>query len=196
MAWAVLAPPSHVPLPVAANACTVTRWSCTVLHLWLAMQPGQPGCVLDPFLMPPPFPEGRASSPWSVAWWCFRLRSVCRILASCFSSSWIFALCLWMGHIFNRAPRWAPNVPSGWLDHPRVSHDNHTPTSLCLGSCFPSIKHSVPAKTKGCPRGRLRSDTQVNTRAKKQKCVSQFSSQKLCKKTAYLVRFLTTLYIV
>ena len=43
------------PLPLAN--------SCAVLRFWLAMQPNLTVYVLDPFLMPPPFLEGRASFP-------------------------------------------------------------------------------------------------------------------------------------
>jgi len=83
---------------------------------------------------------------------------------------------------FDRAPRWAPNVPTGWLDCPHTSNNDHTPNSLCLRSCFLSIKHPEPAKPKGGSRGRLHSDAQVNTGAMKQKCVSLSSSQELCKR--------------
>jgi len=48
------------------------------------------------------------------------------------------------------------------------SNYDHTPSYLRLGLCFLGSKRSVPAKTKGQSRGRLHSDAQVNTGAKKQ----------------------------
>ena len=56
-------------------------------------------------------------------------------------------------------------VPLTTITHPILS---------ALVHAFLRSKHPVPAKTKGHPRGRLHSDAQVNTGAKKQKCVSQF----------------------
>jgi len=75
---------------------------------------------------------------------------------------------------------------------PVDSNDDLTPSYLCLGSCLPRSKHPVPAKTKGRPRGRLQSDAQVNTGAKKQ----YVSVIVLVSETAYHVGFLTTVYIV
>jgi len=47
----------------AANSCAIPHWSCAALRSFLATQPDQSGCVPDPSWMPPPFLEGRASSP-------------------------------------------------------------------------------------------------------------------------------------
>ena len=54
------------------------------------------------------------------------------------------------------------------LFSPVDSNDDLTPACLFCGSRFPRSKHSVPAKTKGHPRGRLHSNPQVNTGAEKQ----------------------------
>jgi len=75
---------------------------------------------------------------------------------------------------------------------PVDSNDDFTPSYLFLGLRFTGSKHFVPAKKKGRPRGRLHFDAQVNTGVKKQyvSVIVQISE------TAYLVIFLTTLYIV
>jgi len=63
---------------------------------------------------------------------------------------------------------WAPNVLTGWLPRQLNLTTITHPFIFVLVRAFLGSKYSVPAKTKGRPKGRLHSDAQVNTRAKKQ----------------------------
>ena len=126
-----------------------------------------------------------------------------------FSPYLAFHLCLYEVHIHTYLTTWLSSCPMGiFLRCSPLIVKNHVlagrlacrltltkitcPLLSALVRAFLRSKHSIPAKTKGRPRGRLHSDAQVNTGAKKQ----NVSVIVLVSETAYLVGFLTTLYIV